>query len=372
MAILVIAFILTIIISSLCSIWEAVLLSVTPSYVAVREDDTSRTGKLLKKLKDDIDRPLSAILTLNTAAHTVGATVVGVQGAKLWPTDAWSINFFGLSINLPVAAIIVPTVLTLAILILSEIIPKTLAASHWKKLTKFTAISVNFSMKVLYPFVWLSQLITGFLLRNRPEEGVFSRKDFRVMASIGEQEGIFRPEESEIIQNLLALNQVTAENIMTPRTVLLMAPADMTVREFYEENKPITFSRIPVYQETQDNVIGFALKHSLFNALLEGRDETKMEDFARDLTVIKEDTPIHEIFTKLIAQRQHIALVTDDYGGTEGLVTMEDVFETLLGEEIVDELDSVEDLQQLAKDRSNYPDLNDEDDDYEDDHLRYE
>lgn len=336
-------------------------MSVTPSYVAVKNDEGSQTGKLLKKQKDDIDRPLSAILTLNTAAHTIGATVVGAQAAILWPNLSWDIAILGWEVDIPIAAVLVPALMTMAILILSEIIPKTIGTSYWKSLTGFTARGVNFIQKLLQPFVWLSMLLTGLVKKNS-KESIFSRKDFSTMAYIGEQEGIFRPEESEIINNLLALNQVTAEAIMTPRTVLLMAPADMTVQEFYNKNKPITFSRIPVYDESRDKVIGFVLKHNLFNALLEDHGDMPISEFVRDLTVMREDTPIQEIFDKLISQRQHIALITDDYGGTEGLVTMEDVIETLLGEEIVDELDSVEDLQQLAKERVNYPDLEEEDD----------
>ena len=241
MGLLIFFFIISITFSFLCSIWEAVLLSITPSYAELKLKEGGKLGKRLKAFKENIDRPLSAILTLNTIAHTVGAMGVGAQAEKIWQSST-GLDFFGLHIG---ASAIIGTVMTLAILILSEIIPKTLGANYWRRLTPFTVGSLNFIITALTPLVWLSQLITKTLKKDK-SKSVLSRADFTAMAQLGEKEGVFEKKESKIIQNLMRFDTVEIKSIMTPRTVVKAADQKTSILGFYEENKSLHFSRIPV------------------------------------------------------------------------------------------------------------------------------
>ncbi|HKK79967.1 MAG TPA: CNNM domain-containing protein, partial [Phaeodactylibacter sp.] len=238
MGLLIFFFLLSILFSFLCSVWEAVLLSITPSFVEVTYKEGTTTGKLLKDFKKDIDRPLSAILTLNTIAHTVGAIGVGAQAGKQFGDQDLVIG--GMALPFSVEAF-VGAVMTLAILILSEIIPKTIGANNWKQLSGFTVRSLNIIIYALYPLVWFSQFITKILKKDK-EKSVLSRADFSAMAEIGEKEGIFRSNESKIINNLLRLNTIRAKDIMTPRTVVKVANQDVTIQEFHERNQRLQFS----------------------------------------------------------------------------------------------------------------------------------
>lgn len=330
----------------MCSIWEAVLLSIPPAFVQVQSKNGTKSGTLLKNMKDNIDLPLAAILTLNTIAHTVGAIGVGAQAAKIWSESYVAIGLINLQIN--VASVIVPTIMTLAILILSEIIPKTLGANYWRALSAFTVRSLNFIIYALWPLVWLSKWITT-RLKRKDAEAAFSRTDFRVMAEIGEEEGIFRKGESNIIQNLMKFNTITAKDIMTPRTVLIAAHEDMSIKEFYEDHKALRFSRIPIYSTNKDDIKGFILKDDLLQHLLEGKGDQALKTIHRPIEMVTEVISITELFNRLMEKREHIAVVVDQYGGVEGLVTMEDVIETLLGMEILDEMDNIEDMQRLAR-----------------------
>ncbi len=345
MVLLLVFFLISIIFSFLCSVWEAVFLSLPPSYVEMKQKEGNRVGRLLKQFKDNVDRPLSAILTLNTIAHTVGAMGVGMQAEKVFGHSDLYIADYRLPFT---TEAVIGAVLTLAILIFSEIIPKTIGANYWKALTNFTVTSLNFIVYALYPLVWLSQILTKILKKDK-ERSVFSRAEFTAMAEIGEKEGIFRQEESKIIRNLLRFNTIQAKDIMTPRTVVKVASEATTVRVFYEENRNLRFSRIPIFRDSKDHINGFVLKDEILSNLVNGQDDVQLKDIRREIMIVNEQFPLPELFNKLMERREHIALVVDEFGGMAGIVTMEDVIETLLGMEIVDELDNIEDMQLLAR-----------------------
>lgn len=342
---LLLFFAMSILFSFLCSIWEAVLLSITPSFVEVTYKQGTKTGQLLKSFKEDIDRPLSAILTLNTIAHTVGAIGVGSQAGKMYGDQNMILGGFELPFSVEA---FVGAAMTLAILILSEIIPKTLGANNWKQLSGFTVNSLNIVIFALYPLVWLSQLITKSMKKDK-DKSVLSRADFSAMAEIGEKEGIFRSNESRIIHNLLRLNTIRTKDVMTPRTVVKAANQERTIQEFYDKNEKLQFSRIPVFAESKDHINGFVLKDEILSSIIKDNGEAPLRDIMREILIINEQVPLPDLFNQLMEKREHIALVVDEFGGMAGIVTMEDVIETLLGIEIVDEQDNIEDMQLLAR-----------------------
>lgn len=342
---LLLFFSMSILFSFLCSIWEAVLLSITPSFVEVTYKQGTKTGQLLKTFKEDIDRPLSAILTLNTIAHTVGAIGVGSQAGKMYGDQNMVLGSFELPFSVEA---FVGAAMTLAILILSEIIPKTLGANNWKQLSGFTVNSLNVVIFALYPLVWLSQLITRSMKKDK-NKSVLSRADFSAMAEIGEKEGIFRSNESRIIHNLLRLNTIRTKDVMTPRTVVKAANQERTIQEFYDKNEKLQFSRIPVFAESKDHINGFVLKDEILSNIIKNNGSAPLRDIMREILIINEQIPLPDLFNQLMEKREHIALVVDEFGGMAGIVTMEDVIETLLGIEIVDEQDNIEDMQLLAR-----------------------
>ncbi|MEP0546448.1 MAG: hemolysin family protein [Rhodothermales bacterium] len=333
MTLLVLYVLLAVGVSFLCSIMEAVLLSITPSFVAALEAGGSTTGARLRALKEDIDRPLAAILTLNTFAHTLGAAGAGVQAEKVFGSAALGVF---------------SAVLTLIILILSEIIPKTLGAAYWRRLAGPVATLLKPMIWVLFPLVWLSQQLTRLLARGGKENQV-SRAEFAALATIGAEEGVFNPRESKILQSLLRFNELTARDVMTPRTVMVAFHADTPVREVAE--RELRFSRLPVYEENRDHVTGYLLRGDVLRAMAENRADTPVSKIQRDVLTVPESLPLPRLFERLLERQEHIALVVDEYGGTAGLATMEDVVETLLGMEIVDEADTVHDMQVLARER---------------------
>lgn len=341
MGLLIFFFVLSILFSFLCSIWEAVLLSITPSFINRKVQDKSTSlGHDLRAFKKDIDRPLSAILTLNTIAHTVGAIGVGAQAAYVFEDTPTMLG-------LPSESVIA-SVMTLAILILSEIIPKTIGANKWRSLAGFTVKSLKFLLFILAPFVWVSQLITKNL-KNDKNKSVFSRADIAAMAQAGEQSGVLAESESTIIKNLLRFEEVSVRDIMTPRTVMVSASEQTTLMDFYQKNQPLRFSRIPIYGESTDDITGLVLKDEVLQNLVEGKDKLALKTLRRDIMAVKDDKPLPELFEVMTTERAQIAVVVDNYGSLAGLVTMEDVLETLLGLEIVDESDGEADLQVLAR-----------------------
>jgi CBS domain containing-hemolysin-like protein len=321
--------------SFLCSVAEAVLLSVTPAYVGSLEDSRPRSAKILRDLKASIDRPLAAILTLNTIAHTVGAAGAGAQAAVIFGSDSLGV---------------ISAILTLLILVFSEIIPKTIGALYWRRLAPVIAHVVRILVWVLLPFVYLSEIITRWLARGA-SPAVFSRDELAALADLGYQQGELQDKETIILKNLLTLPVLTVENIMTPRTVVLAFPEHMTVREVTTAYPALPFSRIPVYRESLDDVTGFVLKSDIFLAQAQGRGEMPLKQLKRDILVIPATASLVQLFETLLNHRAHIALVVDEYGGVEGVVTLEDLVETLLGLEIVDEADKTVDMRALARSR---------------------
>ena len=336
---------LSIIMSFLCSVWEAVLLSITPSYVTRLRQEGSSISDDLETFKDDVDRPLSAILTLNTIAHTVGAIGVGAQAGKIFGTRSIDLGVTSLSYESIIAAL-----MTLAILVLSEIIPKTLGANSWQTLAPFTVRSLKLLIAALTPFVWMSALITKTLKREK-EKSVFSRADFLAMTQTVADAGALEERESTIINNLLRLRSVLVKNIMTPRTVMVTADEKQNLSDFYAEHPKLRFSRVPVWAESADHITGFVLKDDILVNLVEERGDATLSSLRNDVLHVDEDRPLPELFDELTKSRAQIAVVMDEYGGVAGLVTMEDVLETLLGFEIVDELDAIDDLQAYARDQ---------------------
>ncbi|HKL38465.1 MAG TPA: hemolysin family protein [Bacteroidales bacterium] len=319
--------------SFLCSLLEAALLSITPSYIAARVNEKKSYALTLQRFKEEIDLPLAAILTLNTFAHTIGAAGVGAQAQKIWGNEYLSVT---------------SAVLTLLILIFSEIIPKTLGASLWKKLAPFTARAlVILIYSPLYPFIILSKFITKILNKNK-DSAVLSRAEFQAMAEIGVQEGIFKKEESQILMNLMKFNNIVVKSIMTPRTVVLSASEEDTIKDFFETREKVRVSRIPIYNENIDNITGYVLKDDLMQNMIEKKWDKQLKRLGRNIMVVNEKMPIIRLFYKLIQEKEHIAMVVGEYGEMSGIVTMEDVIETLLGAEIMDELDNIEDMQQQA------------------------
>tara|TARA_B100001750_G_scaffold247597_1_gene273927 strand:- start:42 stop:1037 length:996 start_codon:yes stop_codon:yes gene_type:complete len=304
----------------------------------VKLNEGTKVGEILKNFKDNIDRPLAAILTVNTIAHTAGAIGVGTEATKIWAES-----------NPIITGLVVPVVMTAAILILSEIIPKTIGANNWRFLAPFTVRSLNIIIKITYPIIWLCQLVTRAFNSNK-EKNLFSRTDFLAMAQIGSQEGALDEAESKFIHNLLNFKNYKVREVMTPRTVAVSAPQNMTAREFYDLQDELIFSRIPLKEnQNQETIIGYILKDEVLEHLIDDEDDKPLSHFKRDIISVPERYSIFELFNDFIQKREHIALVVDEYGGMAGIVTMEDVVETLLGSEIVDETDKIVDLQDMAK-----------------------
>ena len=331
---LVVYVLLALVFSFMCSVAEAVLLSITPSYIAGIQDEKPKLADLLKRLKqDNVDQSLAAILTLNTVAHTVGAIGSGSKATAVFGS-AW----FG----------VFSAVMTLLILFLSEIIPKTLGAVHWRKLARPTAAFVRALILLLFPLIWLSERLTK-LLASGHSHHAFNREEFVAMASVGKEAGQIDEHESRILRNLFQFESLTAKDVMTPRTVLQSFQEDMTVQQALDERPNIPFSRLPVYGDSLDEVTGFVLKGEMLLAAARGQGDRPLSSIRRDMTTVPRSMRLAKLLELLLKERQHIALVVGEYGGTDGLVSLEDVVETLLGIEIVDELDSVEDMQALAR-----------------------
>ena len=336
MTLLIFYLLLAIVVSFFCSVSEAVLLSVRPSYIAALEAKGAKSAKKLHKLRDNLDRPLAAILTANTIAHTVGAAGVGAQSAAVFGSD-----YIGIT----------SAVLTLLILVFSEIIPKTLGAMYWQQLAPLFAILIDGLTRILLPFVWLSEKLTRLFSRSGANAHTFSRDEIEAMAKIGANEGLLERKELKIVTNLMRLHQLSVRDIMTPRPVIFSVAEAMTVGDFFDAYAAKPFSRIPVYGEKIDDVTGYVLKSDLLMAQARDEFDTPIVQFKRPFLVLPDMLTASHIFDRLMYEKSHIALVVDEYGTVQGIVTLEDVVETLIGLEITDELDNVEDMQKLARKR---------------------
>ncbi len=335
MTLLFIYLFIALVISFLCSIMEAVLLSVPISYLKSKLENGDRSAESMIKLKEDIDKPLSAILSLNTVAHTVGAAGVGAQA-----TIVFGDAYFG----------IVSAVLTILILVFTEIIPKTLGANYSKELVGVTSKLINVSIILTYPLVIISSLLTRLLARSKVELTT-SREEISALASIGTQEGIFADKENKIIQNLIKLKSIKVSEIMTPRVVVVIANEEMTLQEFLKNKEFLHFSRIPIYQTNKDNISGYVLRTIVFEKLAEDQFDLKLKDIKREIITFPKSTTLFNAWDEMLAKREHISLVIDNYGGMDGITTLEDIIESLLGFEIIDEKDRVDDMQKYALDR---------------------
>ncbi|MEM6515563.1 MAG: hemolysin family protein [Bacteroidota bacterium] len=352
MGLLIFYALISIFFSFLCSILEAVLLSVTPTFIKVKKQEGKHYADELEQLKKDVDRPLIAILTLNTIAHTVGAILVGVQ-AKIAYTELYGsqqTSILGIDFTVDLMVGIVSTIMTILILVASEIIPKTIGATYWKQLANFTTKALKI---LIFPLrytgiLWILQLTTK-LIGGKGHGSILSREGFLVMADMAEEEGVFQENESKIIRNLLNFKEVFAKDIMTPRTVMKAEDESTTVEDFFSRNMNLRFSRIPIYEDDPDNIKGLVLKDEIFKEMALDNKNKKLSEIKRDVLVVDRELPIPRLFEKLVENKSHMALVVDEYGSVSGLVTMEDVIETLLGLEIMDESDNVSDLQYLAR-----------------------
>ncbi|WP_405411322.1 CNNM domain-containing protein [Maribacter sp. Asnod1-A12] len=339
--------------SFLCSILEAVLLSITPTFINVKLKEGHSYAKTLEALKKDVDQPLIAILTINTIAHTVGAILVGVQAkvayAELYGSETKSI--FGISFTEDLMVGVVSTIMTILILVASEIIPKTIGATYWKQLANFSTKALNIMVLGLKytGLLWLLRLFTKMVGGGNHHGSVLSREDFHAMTDMAHEEGVFETSESTIIKNLLKFDEVLVKDVMTPRAVMKIASDEKTIAEFFTDNPKLRFSRIPVYTNNIDNITGFVLKDNVLEEMINQNGDIPLKDIKREILVTRRSTPIPTLFEIFIQKRQAIALVVDEYGSVSGIVTMEDVIETLLGLEIMDESDNVADLQSLAR-----------------------
>jgi CBS domain containing-hemolysin-like protein len=332
MALLLFYLFLALFTSFLCSIVEAVLLSTPVAFLKAKADSGNKSAIDFVKLKENVDRPLSAILSLNTIAHTVGAAGVGAQA-----TVVFGEQYFGL----------VSAILTALILILTEIIPKTIGAIYTKQLVGFSAKTIKIMVVIAYPLVVISAFLTK-LLSKKGDEQTTSREEISVLANIGTEEGVFRENENQIIQNLIKLYDVRVSAIMTPRIVCVTANEEMTLKEFMQNKDFLSFSRIPVYRNNNDDITGYVLRSYVFEKLAEDQFNLTLKEIKREIVVLPETINVYKAWEKLIELKEHISIIVNEYGGMEGIVTIEDTIETLMGKEIVDEKDTISDMQQYA------------------------
>jgi CBS domain containing-hemolysin-like protein len=335
MELLIFYLLLALVISFLCSITEAVLLSIPISFLKTKADSGSKSATKLVVYKENLDKPLAAILSLNTIAHTVGAAGVGAQAIEVFGQA-----YFGW----------VSAALTVMILVLTEIIPKNVGAKYAKHLIPVASSLISTMIVLVYPVVWITAKITQGL-SPRAKELTTSREEIAALSSIGAEEGIMGDKENKIIQNLIKLKDIHVSEIMTPRIVVVVASEDMTLQEFLRDKEFLYFSRIPIYENNRDNITGYVFREQVFEKLAEDQFDLRLKDISRKIITFTTDTTLFEAWETMLARKEHISIVLDEYGGMDGIVSIEDVIESLLGVEIIDEKDKVEDMQQYALER---------------------
>jgi len=319
-------------VSFLCSILEAVLLSITPSYVEQISSSRPRAGKLLASVKNKLDESLSSILILNTFAHTMGAAGVGSQALQVFGEE-WQT--------------LIAVLLTLAILYFSEIIPKTLGAAFWRKLALPSAFIITWLVKLVYPLVWISTRLTK--LFSNKEGNEITREEIIALASLGHKDGTLYSQESAYLSNILSLREIQTEQVLTPRSVVHMLDINTTVTEALDQPQTKQFTRIPVYRDSTDDIAGKVIKRDLFEAERNGQGAAPVGDYVKPIKRVSEKLPVQQLLDMFIKDRAHLFLVEDEFGQTAGIVTLEDAIETLLGREIIDESDAIEDMQEFAR-----------------------
>ena len=322
-------------ISFLCSVLEATLMSTPISYITMREDEGYKAATKFKKFKQESSRPIAAILSLNTIANTIGAAGVGAQA-----TAVFGSKWFGL----------VSVITTILILVFSEIIPKTIGTTRWKSLMGFATRVISVLIVIMYPLVILVEGLTK-LVTPKDQESAVSREEVSAMANVAEEEGDLEEDENAIIQNLINMAEIDAADAMTPRVVCATAPESMTMRAFYKDKKYLHHSRIPVYEKDDEYITGYILRMDALQLLAEDKFDKTLGSIKREIASFRENTPLDQIWDEMLSKDEQIAIIIDEYGSFQGILTLEDVIETLLGSEIVDEKDTVRDMQQFAKDR---------------------
>ena len=325
-------------VSFLCSVLESVLMSTSLSYINLREEEGYAPAKLMSKYKDDTGRPLAAILSLNTIANTIGAAGVGMQAAEIAPDNKL---FFG----------IISAITTILILVFSEIVPKVLGTTYWRELMGFTARTIRALIYILYPFVLLVELITRAFPDNEDDPSV-SREEVLAMVNVGEEEGVVDEDENKIFSNLMRLDSIHAYDVMTPRVVAKIAPENMTLRAYYDNDEYDHFSRIPLYKpESPEYITGYVLRNDALEELTEDHFRKTLGGIKRPLPAFDQDLTLGTIFDSMLKQKSQIAQIIDEYGMFVGILTLEDIIETIFGLEIIDESDTVIDMQQYARER---------------------
>ena len=322
-------------VSFLCSVLEAVLLSTPVSFIAMKEQEGAKNAPLMMHIKKDIDRPISAILSFNTIAHTVGSAGVGAEATRVFGDE-----LFG----------VISAILTILILVFSEIIPKTIGSYYWRQLAMTAAPIIRVMIILMYPLVWLSEFITKLVSADKQPLSV-SREEVTAMVTVGTEEGVFESQEKDIIQNLFKLDNITVGEIMTPRTVVVAAQENTTLKEFYAEEEHRTYSRIPIYSENPDFITGVVLKQTVLENLAEDKFDMELREIRRPILSYDEETSVGDVWEEMLKGKEHIAQVRNEYGCFLGVVTMEDIIETIIGQEIVDEKDTVADLQEYAREK---------------------
>lgn len=323
-------------ISFMCSLLEATLMSTPLSYINMREDEGYKPATRFKNYKTDNARPIAAILSLNTIANTIGAAGVGAQA-----TEAFGPQWFGL----------VSAITTILILVFSEIIPKTIGTRYWKKLMGFTTNTLRILITVLFPIVWVVEKLSRSIAASDEEEAAVSREEVAAMADMAEDEEVIDEDENKIIQNVIKLNDIKAEDVMTPSTVAAVAPESMTLKEFYKDQQYSHFSRIPVYADDDEYMTGYVLRSEALECLAEDKFDKTLGEIKRDLKLYNEATSVSDIWDSLLKHKEQIAGIIDEYGSFQGILTLEDIIETVFGLEIIDERDDVADMRQYALDR---------------------
>ncbi len=323
-------------ISFLCSILEASLMSTPISYVTMREEEGYKPASKFKVYKQDSSRPIAAILSLNTIANTIGAAGVGQQANILFGS-----HWFAL----------VSVIVTILILVFSEIIPKTIGATRWKSLMGFTTACISFLIFIMYPIVVCIEWLQKHITPKDSTDTTVSRDEVSAMANVAEEEGDLEEDENAIIQNLINMDDVTAADVMTPRVVAHIAPERMTIKTFYRDKRYLHHSRIPVFADNDEYITGYILRMEALQLMAEDKYDVTLGEIKREIASFNEDTPLDEIWDEMLRKDEQISVVINEYGSFQGILTLEDVIETLLGSEIVDEYDTVRDMQQLALDK---------------------
>jgi len=331
---LILFFLLSVGVSFLCSILESVLLSINMSYIAVLEKDRPAVGELLKHHKENINKSIASILILNTIANTLGAAAVGAQAAKLFGNDA---------------VVYVSVVLTFAILFLSEIIPKTIGAIYWKQLAPISAHAIRFFIWITYPIILTTLFVTDRISKGNDDGHSLTKEELLESMLLSEDEGIIDEKESDVIENILNLDNIKVAEVLTPRSVVFALDESMSIKEIIETKEEIfKFSRIPLYRETIEDVVGIVMTKKIFKQALKD-DSVSVGTIKKEIFAINENIPVSKALDLFISKKDHMFLVMDSYDQTEGIVTLEDCVETILGVEIVDESDTTEDMRELAK-----------------------